>query len=107
MDSEKGVELGTNLESERIVLPARVVEAKPKVPAVEPKPEPPLLGAIAKQAKLVGAVAKRVDEERWQVIRGDRVLNLTDKSRKAELDETVLFLSDPFSRRKGFFGLSD
>ena len=107
MDSEKGVELGTNLESERIVLPARVVEAKPKVPAVEPKPEPPLLGAIAKQAKLVGAVAKRVDEERWQVIRGDRVLNLTEKSRKAELDETVLFLSEPFSRRKGFFGLSD
>lgn len=97
--------------------PTPIVEAKPKpvvepspepaAPIVEPKAEPPRFAGLPKQAKRLGATAKRILDDRWQVTLGERVLTLTEKSRKADLDDTVLFLNEPFKRRKGFFALSD
>ena len=105
VDSEGSGELGTVVKSEPVSESVPVVKLKPTEPLVKPKP--PWLAGIARQAKRVGAVAKRIDDDHWQVTRGERVLTLTDGSRKAELDGAVLFLNEAFSRRTGILALSD
>ncbi|MGY8695448.1 MAG: N-acetylmuramoyl-L-alanine amidase family protein [Verrucomicrobiia bacterium] len=107
VDSEGSGELGRVVQVKSISEPAPVVQSKPTKPVVKPKPEAPRRAGIARQAKRVGAVAKRLDDDHWQITRDERVLALVDGSRKAELDGAILFLSEPFSRRKGFLSLSD
>jgi N-acetylmuramoyl-L-alanine amidase len=74
---------------------------------VAPKLDPPRLAGIAQQAERLGATVKKVEEDRWQVSLGEHVLRLTETSRKAVLDGTVLFLSEPFKSRNGLLSLSD
>lgn len=89
--------------------PDSIIEpvAQPGVSLVEPKLELPRFAGISEQAKRLGALAKQVEGDRWQVTLGEHTLTLTETSRKAELDDTVLFLSEPFNLRKGVFALSD
>ena len=87
---------------EPVVEKAEKPETKPdlpEIPKVDPQAEPSL--AIESQARAIGARAKRVEDKRWEISKGDRVLFLKEESRSAELNGTVLFLNEAFIERQG------
>ena len=83
-------------------------EEKPdllEVPKPEPQPAPSL--TIESQARSIGARAKKVEDKDWEISKGDRLLVLTEESRTAELNGTVLVLNEPFKERQGAFRLGE
>jgi len=85
---------------------AKSDEPEPKVdlrqaPEIVPQPTPSL--TIETQAREIGARAKKVGEDRWEISKGDRLLVLRGESRAAELNGTALFLNEAFVERQGEF----
>ena len=90
--------------AEPVVGEAEQTEAKlvlPEIPKFDPQPVPSL--TIESQARAIGARAKRVEDKRWEISKGDRVLVLKEESRAAEWNGTVLFLNEAFIERQGTF----
>ena len=90
--------------AEPVVGKAEQTEAKPvlpEIPKFDPQPVPSL--TIESQARAIGARAKRVEDKRWEISKGDRVLVLKEESRAAEWNGTVLFLNEAFIERQGTF----
>ena len=90
--------------AEPVVGKAEQTEAKPvlpQIPKFDPQPVPSL--TIESQARAIGARAKRVEDKRWEISKGDRVLVLKEESRAAEWNGTVLFLNEAFIERQGTF----
>ena len=92
------------VSAEPVVGEAEQTEAKlvlPEIPKFDPQPVPSL--TIESQARAIGARAKRVEDKRWEISKGDRVLVLKEESRAAEWNGTVLFLNEAFIERQGTF----
>ena len=88
--------------AEPVVGKAEQPETKPvltEISKVDPQPAPSL--TIESQARAIGARAKRLEDKRWEISKGDRILVLKEESRAAELNETVLFLNEAFIERQG------
>ncbi|HCR28384.1 MAG TPA: hypothetical protein DIV79_00015 [Opitutae bacterium] len=76
-----------------------------EIPKTVSRPAPSL--TIQSQARSIGAKAKRLGEDRWEISKKGRVLILTEESRVAELNGTVLFLNDGFIERQGALRLGE
>jgi N-acetylmuramoyl-L-alanine amidase len=68
-----------------------------KTPEIVPQPSPSL--NIESQARAIGAKAGKKGDDKWEISKGDRSLVLTEESRVAELNGTVLFLNEAFIKR--------
>lgn len=73
-------------------------------PLQEPPPKPT---GIVWQAEQIGATVEKAGEIDWLVVKGDRRLQLTERSRKANLNGTVIYLNDAFFEKDGTYALSE
>lgn len=87
----------TELEEEKREAPEAKVDL-PKSLEIIPEPAPSL--TIETQARAIGARARKVGDEQWEVVKGDRLLTLREESRTAELNGTALFLNETFIERQ-------
>ncbi len=96
-----------DLEKEAAEEAARKAAEETERLAAKPKPKVTPRLSIASQAKSLGGEAARVpDSDEWIVSKGDVEIRLTVNSRRAFLNDTLVFLGEPFERRKGAFALS-
>lgn len=98
-------ELGTDVPEVETVVPA------PEPDPISPKPElkepPRPIAGIFGQARRLGASVQEKGDGFWYVEKGSRKLELKEQSRIANLNETVVFLNEIFTERKGVLALSD
>ncbi len=91
-----------------VVKKAEEPEARPDIPEILKVDSQSVTSlTIESQARVIGAIAKRVEDDRWEISKGDRVLYLKEESRSAELNGTVLFLNEAFVERQGVLRLGE
>lgn len=87
--------------------PEPVVDPKPVVLKLEPQKTVVVKRGVHEQADQLGATATRQEDGVWRIEKGDRRLELKEKSRRALLNDVVVYLSEPFVEIDGTYEVSE